>query len=365
MKRCERCGRAVDDSPGLAGHESCPWCDGALADDPKGPRTLSDALQVLWSVDRDSPFDGHRAELDLRDLCPGLPRITRDVRIAGNVGALRLLRDGRPGAASRVLQDEAHWHGAYVGEFVAAYASLEPGAVPAASSTRQEELRVTVSFDGNGADSGAVEPLACAQGAEVVLPECDGLRRKGYEFVGWGASRDAAVRLGPKDAFRANADVTLFAQWAASPQSGMEREVASGAASSLEGPLGAREEPGDVSTPGEVPAFRMMLYKDFGDALGVGAPPRWVYVRVEELRTEPGGTVRALDRMDLTRRIAVTAGSGLRVLSTGVYGRYLGAQVEAPAASGAALAGQRVTLSFALASPKGTFRSDVSFRILG
>lgn len=128
MKRCTSCGRAVDDSAGLVERATCPWCGGALVVDIAGSRTLADAVQVLWSVDPESPYDGRRAKRDLADLCPGMTDIARDIRVAGEVGALGLLRDGKAEAARRELCRAAHWDDGTAKEFVFAYLSLDPEA---------------------------------------------------------------------------------------------------------------------------------------------------------------------------------------------------------------------------------------------
>jgi hypothetical protein len=116
----------VEDSSGIVEHASCPWCGGALRDDPAGPATTADAVQVLWSFDPEAPYRGEGARRDILDLCPGLTSAARDVARAGEAGALPHLRPGGdPQAATRALV-AAGWGRAEADALVGAYLSLWP-----------------------------------------------------------------------------------------------------------------------------------------------------------------------------------------------------------------------------------------------
>ena len=69
--------------------------------------------------------------------------------------------------------------------------------------------------------------------------------------------------------------------------------------------------------------FRMVVYKDFGDTLTVGDPPRVVGARIEE--TTPEG--RQIDRDDLTALILINGESNCQVSDVGMKGRYMSGAV--------------------------------------
>ena len=101
--------------------------------------------------------------------------------------------------------------------------------------------------------------------------------------------------------------------------------------------------------------FRMVLWKDFGDCLRVGADPQTVGARIEELRTNLDNTVTVIERDDLTELIEITSGRYAHVVPSGMSGRHMTAQVDIP----------RGTVIDALESEVGAFTSNAAFRIVG
>ena len=71
-----------------------------------------------------------------------------------------------------------------------------------------------VTFDGNGADGGSVEPQTKTYGAPLVLQQ-NGYTRQGYTFSGWNTAPDGSGTAYAAGAtYSANAEATLYAQWA-------------------------------------------------------------------------------------------------------------------------------------------------------
>lgn len=125
--------------------------------------------------------------------------------------------------------------------------------------------------------------------------------------------------------------------------------------------------------------FNMVLYKDFGDTLVVGAPPRELCARIVEIVPGPEG-VRKIDRDDLTRRITVTAGQNTEVVRTDFRSPHRVALVKAvvsdtkdPAAqlldasSDASKKGGQKTaiVTFTLEGDGANFINHVSFKLAG
>ena len=70
-----------------------------------------------------------------------------------------------------------------------------------------------ITFSANGG-SGSVDPIACAKGATVTLPDDTGLTAPSEkEFAGWTATSDGTKAVG--ETFAATEDTTLYALWEA------------------------------------------------------------------------------------------------------------------------------------------------------
>jgi hypothetical protein len=85
-----------------------------------------------------------------------------------------------------------------------------PPSVQGSVQTGQTASSVTISFDGNEADSGDTSPVSCKKGDRVTLPKC-GFSREGYEFSNW--VDEAGVEYEPGDTLIANDNLTLTAVW--------------------------------------------------------------------------------------------------------------------------------------------------------
>ncbi|MDE5721650.1 MAG: InlB B-repeat-containing protein [Clostridia bacterium] len=76
---------------------------------------------------------------------------------------------------------------------------------------------VTISFNGNGHESGTTEPMETATNSEIVLPVC-GFYKKGYKFSGWSTSKSGSGDLyadGSKYKVPASdGEISLYAVWA-------------------------------------------------------------------------------------------------------------------------------------------------------
>ena len=70
-----------------------------------------------------------------------------------------------------------------------------------------------VTYNGNGAESGATASQTKIWGKTLALSEC-GFVRKGYAFTGWNTAPDGTgTAYAPGASYTANAAVTLYAQW--------------------------------------------------------------------------------------------------------------------------------------------------------
>ena len=71
-----------------------------------------------------------------------------------------------------------------------------------------------ITFDGNGADGGSMDPVTVEQGKEYKLPKCE-YTRKGYVFFGWSKSKEGDEHpssVGTKGS--AFEPITYYATWA-------------------------------------------------------------------------------------------------------------------------------------------------------
>ena len=102
-------------------------------------------------------------------------------------------------------------------------------------------------------------------------------------------------------------------------------------------------------------AYRMKVYKNFGDGIQKGAKPVTVWARIVEI-TDGGEE----NRPDLSEKITVS-GTGMDVRSAGMQNTYMGAEVSVPADSQA----QTATLTFTFTGEGGIFRNNIVFQVLG
>ena len=73
-------------------------------------------------------------------------------------------------------------------------------------------LYYKITFKGNGATGGRMNPMNCAAG-ENVVPEC-GFTKDGYVFVGWAVdSLDSRIIVQPGDRVNVDKNYTLYALW--------------------------------------------------------------------------------------------------------------------------------------------------------
>lgn len=77
----------------------------------------------------------------------------------------------------------------------------------------------TVTYDGNGAESGTVptDSNTYSSGASVtVLDNTGSLAKDGYTFAGWNTAADGTgTAYAAGDTMTISADITLYAQWTA------------------------------------------------------------------------------------------------------------------------------------------------------
>lgn len=73
-------------------------------------------------------------------------------------------------------------------------------------------INVSVSFDGNGADSGTMAKESVLKGDRFELPNCD-YSRDGYSFAGWRTKEDENSLLQQGDSITVSKDTTLYAIW--------------------------------------------------------------------------------------------------------------------------------------------------------
>lgn len=104
-------------------------------------------------------------------------------------------------------------------------------------------------------------------------------------------------------------------------------------------------------------AFSLVIWKDFGDTLFVGASPQMVGARVEE--TTPQGA--KVDRPDLSAFISIAGSENIRVGGATMKGKYMSAPAEAVERPGeAAYDGD---ISFTFSGPVGTLTNHMTFKI--
>lgn len=107
--------------------------------------------------------------------------------------------------------------------------------------------------------------------------------------------------------------------------------------------------------------YKMYIRKDFGDRIAYNRKPEAVYARMCEISPEGKET----DRPDLTANIRIFSGSrSISVDGCSISGSYMGAYVSAQSADGTA-AEQTGIVSFEYTGEGGTFRNDVTFKLIG
>lgn len=107
--------------------------------------------------------------------------------------------------------------------------------------------------------------------------------------------------------------------------------------------------------------YKMVLYKEFGNAIRYNDPAVAVYARMVEITKE--GT--EVSRMDLTQQIQIVAGSpAMKVRDQQVAGEYTGAFVEAEAAGNTGNPTEGI-VSFQFTGEGGSFQNNVTFRLVG
>ena len=106
------------------------------------------------------------------------------------------------------------------GRYIVSCSALKDNVKYAGSLTVTVNDALTVSYDGNGADSGAIPagPVQHATGDTVtVLANTDGLARSGYTWLGWstnsGATTATYTGTGSETFVMGTSSVTLYAVW--------------------------------------------------------------------------------------------------------------------------------------------------------
>ena len=73
-----------------------------------------------------------------------------------------------------------------------------------------------VTFDGNGATDGSMQPLELSgdnYSQSFVFPSC-GYSKEGYSFIGWGTTTQTIIRWQPGEEYNSvTSDMTFYAQW--------------------------------------------------------------------------------------------------------------------------------------------------------
>ena len=109
-------------------------------------------------------------------------------------------------------------------------------------------------------------------------------------------------------------------------------------------------------------SYRMVLYKEFGDSLRVGEQPKVVGARIEEIKPPsaefPQG--QRVDRPDLTKTILISEGQNIKVLATGMSGKYRSAKIQAADKS----TSNKGSIIFSFKGPGGSLNNRVIFKIL-
>ena len=121
---------------------------------------------------------------------------------------------------------------------------------------------------------------------------------------------------------------------------------------------GKDPEPEEEKPEKHPSTFRMVLYKEFGDTLTVGAEPKVVGARIEE-QTHDG---RIVERPDLSRTIRILEGENIQLLSTGFDGKYMSGSICVPEPKQSAIP-PKGTVIFYFETPTGILRNHVEFYI--
>ena len=104
--------------------------------------------------------------------------------------------------------------------------------------------------------------------------------------------------------------------------------------------------------------YRMILYKEFGDTLRLGDEPRIVGARIEEITSEG----EKKERLDLTEKIRISEGDNIRVLSTGMSGKYRCARIQVPDPQTKDIP-DKGSVIFSFKGPGGILNNHVVFKI--
>lgn len=75
-----------------------------------------------------------------------------------------------------------------------------------------EAQKVTISFDGNGANSGTMQKIQVNQGETLILPENVYVKDDSI-FLGWSNNKSDTVEYYDKSSIKADKDITLYAVW--------------------------------------------------------------------------------------------------------------------------------------------------------
>jgi hypothetical protein len=131
-----------------------------------------------------------------------------------------------------------------------------------------------------------------------------------------------------------------------------------GGAAAITG-AGAGSDP-DNSDKKKKNRYKMCLRKDFGDAIRYDTQPVTVYARIVEITPEG----EEIDRPDLSARIEMFSGGGLKVEGTAIADNYMGALVCAESVPGGQNPDSGV-LSIRFSGEGGSFQNNVTFRLVG
>ena len=107
-------------------------------------------------------------------------------------------------------------------------------------------------------------------------------------------------------------------------------------------------------------SFQMVLYKDFGNTLVVGDPPRTVGARIEEITVKG----ERIDRPDLTSQITVWDEENCKLSNIGMSGRYMSAGVVAKEAPKGGELGE-AKVRFVFKGANGVLINHVVFKVMG
>ena len=103
----------------------CPWCGGRLEHDSGAPADLSEALELLYSMDTAGPYDKDFALTNLSDLAPDLDeRERRLLEMAFDVGAIEYIQQDMIPAARRALTEKAPLDKAAADRLIGAFSRL-------------------------------------------------------------------------------------------------------------------------------------------------------------------------------------------------------------------------------------------------